>query len=208
MLILVPEKLDIRFGFIVEAGFGQTGRNVYQAVLEIQDAGLFQSFRTSRPQQAVSAISIAGFYLSTRDRLVDDEAFGRFFDLCKRSFRLLDFTFREEQLCRPKPILLEEFIRRETRAVFGKTRDADALTRGSRAGTHTTDDANWTRIDSRDDAVRSVPARPYVNPEIKVKRDRLVRFVHYPQHKGIYFLNRKSTRLNSSHSQISYAVFC
>src|SRR2546427_8591832 len=33
-----------------------------------------------------------------------------------------------------------------------------------------------------------------------------------PQHRGVRFLayrvDRKSTRLNSSHSQISYAVFC
>src|SRR2546430_3988940 len=30
----------------------------------------------------------------------------------------------------------------------------------------------------------------------------------FPQHVPVYVQDRKSTRLNSSHSQISYAVFC
>src|SRR5256886_4729004 len=46
------------------------------------------------------------------------------------------------------------------------------------------------------------------DPLIRPIEARLVRAGGNPVHAGWWLADRKSTRLNSSHSQISYAVFC
>src|SRR5688572_31555845 len=46
-------------------------------------------------------------------------------------------------------------------------------------------------------------SRPFRASEVVIQRDATDRVLHF-----VVALDRKSTRLNSSHSQISYAVFC
>src|SRR3712207_8587636 len=65
--------------------------------------------------------------------------------------------------------------------------------RGPRAGTPSRSRLSWTAIDARRDAT----TRPGAMEQI-----------YYTQCPMGYGLDRKSTRLNSSHANISYAVFC
>src|SRR2546430_8131085 len=46
------------------------------------------------------------------------------------------------------------------------------------------------------------------NPDLRFRRREAEILRHNPEHLAVDALDRKSTRLNSSHSQISYAVFC
>src|SRR2546430_3479384 len=47
-----------------------------------------------------------------------------------------------------------------------------------------------------------------ISPKVLARLRRLAAKQHKPYQTYIHELDRKSTRLNSSHSQISYAVFC
>src|SRR5690606_41530370 len=42
----------------------------------------------------------------------------------------------------------------------------------------------------------------------KQSKNHILRFTLYPNFGFLFFVDRKSTRLNSSHVKISYAVFC
>src|SRR5256886_11352057 len=59
-----------------------------------------------------------------------------------------------------------------------------------------------------DEAHNVCPAEP-PDPLVALATDHAVRIAAEGRKFGLYLLvDRKSTRLNSSHSQISYAVFC
>src|SRR5438270_2178023 len=67
-------------------------------------------------------------------------------------------------------------------------------------------DGKALRMLGYDQLGRWVPPRPaYCRPAREIRVDR--HLLHSAQHE-LASEDRKSTRLNSSHSQISYAVFC
>src|SRR5688572_28839225 len=72
----------------------------------------------------------------------------------------------------------------------------------------------WTDLHLLDDWRRQGPAHAAVGAQGRRRAGEGVERVHPPRHSrkddvaGRQRIDRKSTRLNSSHSQISYAVFC
>src|SRR2546430_10203256 len=69
---------------------------------------------------------------------------------------------------------------------------------------------DWNEFRRRDlPACRMPPAQQSLETDDPAGADILLRLVDQPQFvSGNCASDRKSTRLNSSHSQISYAVFC
>src|SRR2546430_7534201 len=53
-----------------------------------------------------------------------------------------------------------------------------------------------------------IPVTPALVPVSLLLATRPLLVVAHPDDESLFFGDRKSTRLNSSHSQISYAVFC
>src|SRR5688572_31969473 len=65
--------------------------------------------------------------------------------------------------------------------------------------------ADWLTFPEQ--KLRTISAGEVFHDEIGLAAVR-ARFAYYPRDVWLYLLDRKSTRLNSSHSQISYAVLC
>src|SRR5688572_31538731 len=64
------------------------------------------------------------------------------------------------------------------------------------------------RSQSSDECSRSAAASVRIRPALSNERSRFMMRGHVAVGIAVAYLDRKSTRLNSSHSQISYAVFC
>src|SRR3712207_7506135 len=64
------------------------------------------------------------------------------------------------------------------------------------------------RLDSADPRQRLVSRRELVLADQLHRQAKLVQHLLEPQFLGLVDEDRKSTRLNSSHANISYAVFC
>src|SRR5207247_3919800 len=67
---------------------------------------------------------------------------------------------------------------------------------------------SFTILAPSDEAMRGLPAETLAALRAPENRDALTSFLRRHLLVGRVFVDRKSTRLNSSHEWISYAVFC
>src|SRR5947209_16995399 len=92
---------------------------------------------------------------------------------------------------------------------FPTRRSSDLIVERSKGGTHDEDNLIVTCQTCHTDVHSSVPfMRRFTPAELKGHRDALIKLVSAGTLPSNDTEDRKSTRLNSSHANISYAVFC